>query len=134
MNMPRLATGEQAPRCLWRACEPAFRSARCEAKLVRISNLTKKERHHKNASLFLVGEAGFGPAKSKTTDLQSAPFGRSGIPPYFCFFCFKPCKVYHKSYTLSTAFSKLVFQFFLDFLTFFNPFYTMVIVYSRSVL
>ena len=32
-------------------------------------------------SLFLVGEAGFGPAKSVTTDLQSAPFGRSGIPP-----------------------------------------------------
>ena len=31
---------------------------------------------------FLVGEAGFGPAKSVTTDLQSAPFGRSGIPPY----------------------------------------------------
>ena len=29
----------------------------------------------------LVGEAGFGPAKSVTTDLQSAPFGRSGIPP-----------------------------------------------------
>ena len=32
--------------------------------------------------LFLVGEAGFEPAKSWTTDLQSAPFGRSGIPPY----------------------------------------------------
>ncbi len=31
---------------------------------------------------FLVGEGGFGPPKSKTTDLQSAPFGRSGIPPY----------------------------------------------------
>ena len=30
---------------------------------------------------FLVGEAGFGPAKSKTTDLQSAPFGRSGTSP-----------------------------------------------------
>ena len=29
----------------------------------------------------LVGEAGFEPAKSLTTDLQSAPFGRSGIPP-----------------------------------------------------
>ena len=32
--------------------------------------------------LFLVGEGGFGPPKSVTTDLQSAPFGRSGIPPY----------------------------------------------------
>ena len=32
---------------------------------------------------FLVGEGGFGPPKSLTTDLQSAPFGRSGIPPYY---------------------------------------------------
>ena len=31
---------------------------------------------------FLVGEDGFEPSKSLTTDLQSAPFGRSGIPPY----------------------------------------------------
>ena len=30
---------------------------------------------------WMVGEAGFEPAKSWTTDLQSAPFGRSGIPP-----------------------------------------------------
>ena len=30
---------------------------------------------------FLVGEDGFEPSKSKTTDLQSAPFGRSGIHP-----------------------------------------------------
>ena len=30
----------------------------------------------------MVGEGGFGPPKSVTTDLQSAPFGRSGIPPY----------------------------------------------------
>ena len=36
---------------------------------------------YQNYSHFLVGEAGFGPAKSVTTDLQSAPFGRSGIPP-----------------------------------------------------
>ena len=32
--------------------------------------------------LFLVGEGGFEPPKSLTTDLQSAPFGHSGIPPY----------------------------------------------------
>ena len=32
--------------------------------------------------LTLVGEGGFEPPKSVTTDLQSAPFGRSGIPPY----------------------------------------------------
>ena len=31
----------------------------------------------------LVGEGGFEPPKSLTTDLQSAPFGRSGIPPYY---------------------------------------------------
>ncbi len=30
----------------------------------------------------LVGDGGFGPPKSVTTDLQSAPFGRSGNPPY----------------------------------------------------
>ena len=30
---------------------------------------------------FLVGEGGFEPPKSLTTDLQSAPFGHSGIPP-----------------------------------------------------
>ena len=29
----------------------------------------------------VVGEGGFGPPKSVTTDLQSAPFGRSGNPP-----------------------------------------------------
>ncbi len=31
---------------------------------------------------YLVGEDGFEPSKSKTTDLQSAPFGRSGTLPY----------------------------------------------------
>ncbi len=31
---------------------------------------------------FLVGDGGFGPPKSVTTDLQSAPFGRSGNLPY----------------------------------------------------
>ena len=29
----------------------------------------------------LVGEAGFEPTKALLTDLQSVPFGRSGIPP-----------------------------------------------------
>ena len=42
----------------------------------------KKKRAAQRASLFLVGEGGFEPPKSVTTDLQSAPFGRSGIPPY----------------------------------------------------
>ena len=35
-----------------------------------------------NVCFFLVGDGGFGPPKSVTTDLQSAPFGRSGNPPY----------------------------------------------------
>ena len=30
----------------------------------------------------LVGEDGFEPSKLEATDLQSAPFGHSGIPPY----------------------------------------------------
>ena len=30
----------------------------------------------------LVGEGGFEPPKSLTADLQSVPFGHSGIPPY----------------------------------------------------
>ena len=34
------------------------------------------------AGTFLVGEGGFEPPKPKATDLQSAPFDRSGIPPY----------------------------------------------------
>ncbi|CAB1253942.1 hypothetical protein CLOSBL3_12820 [Clostridiaceae bacterium BL-3] len=32
--------------------------------------------------LFMVEEDGFEPSKSLTTDLQSAPFGHSGIPPH----------------------------------------------------
>ena len=35
-----------------------------------------------SGSYFLVGEGGFEPPKSVTTDLQSAPFGRSGTLPY----------------------------------------------------
>ena len=31
---------------------------------------------------FLVGEDGFEPSKLEATDLQSAPFGHSGTPPY----------------------------------------------------
>ena len=43
---------------------------------------TKKERADAGIDSFLVGEGGFEPPKSLTTDLQSAPFGHSGIPPY----------------------------------------------------
>ena len=44
----------------------------------------RKEKERADASIdsFLVGEGGFEPPKSLTTDLQSAPFGHSGIPPY----------------------------------------------------
>ena len=35
------------------------------------------------ANRCLVGRDGFEPSKSWTTDLQSVPFGRSGISPYF---------------------------------------------------
>ena len=50
---------------------------------MRSIRLPNKKTSHKDSSFCLVGEAGFGPAKSVTTDLQSAPFGRSGIPPYY---------------------------------------------------
>ena len=37
---------------------------------------------HLNRPQYLVGAGGFEPPKSKTTDLQSAPFGHSGTLPY----------------------------------------------------
>ena len=47
--------------------------------------------HHKTAPIvgccFVVGRGGFEPPKSKTSDLQSDPFGRSGICPYIQFCC-----------------------------------------------
>ena len=48
---------------------------------IAFAHITKKPTS-KVGFFVMVGEAGFGPAKSVTTDLQSAPFGRSGIPPY----------------------------------------------------
>ena len=38
--------------------------------------------HKKSGNTWTVGEDGFEPSKSKTTDLQSAPFGHSGTLPY----------------------------------------------------
>ena len=35
----------------------------------------------------MVGRGGFEPPKSKTSDLQSDPFGRSGICPYYLICC-----------------------------------------------
>ena len=40
-----------------------------------------------NKNAVLVGRGGFEPPKSKTSDLQSDPFGRSGICPYILFCC-----------------------------------------------
>ena len=48
--------------------------------VLRICKRKKERLLFSNRSL--VGEGGFEPPKSVTTDLQSAPFGRSGIPPY----------------------------------------------------
>ena len=42
----------------------------------------RKKRETQNCVSLLVGEDGFGPSKSLTTDLQSAPFGHSGTRPY----------------------------------------------------
>ena len=48
---------------------------------MRVRHIKKKRIHRMR---FLVWEGGFEPPKSSTTDLQSAPFGHSGIPPYEC--------------------------------------------------
>ena len=42
----------------------------------------KKTRRKHKACDELVEEGGFGPPKRNATDLQSAPFGHSGTPPY----------------------------------------------------
>ena len=45
---------------------------------------TFPKRNYKNLpSYHLVGEGGFEPPKSVTTDLQSVPFGRSGTLPHY---------------------------------------------------
>jgi hypothetical protein len=44
----------------------------------------------------MVGSGGFEPPKSKTADLQSDPFGRSGNSPFLLFIsqtvCLRDCK------------------------------------------
>ena len=42
----------------------------------------KNTNHPKGQLVFLVGEDGFEPSKALPADLQSVPFGHSGIPPY----------------------------------------------------
>ena len=48
----------------------------------RIRLCIKNSRTVDTVQEFLVEEGGFEPPKSLTTDLQSAPFGHSGTPPY----------------------------------------------------
>ncbi len=73
--------------CLCRNSDSKAQFARLSQNTDKI-RVCKRKLHHyhdtvsyHNNSAVMVGEAGFGPAKSVTTDLQSAPFGRSGIPP-----------------------------------------------------
>ena len=49
--------------------------------------ITRKKRRasSENRRFFLVGEGGFEPPKALPADLQSVPFGHSGIPPYSLF-------------------------------------------------
>ena len=44
-------------------------------------SLSNRKRTPVGVLFLLVGDGGFGPPKSMTTDLQSAPFGHSGNPP-----------------------------------------------------
>ena len=92
---------ESRQRRVWHQAAGAYfytRFARCHARLRRnfiqragalipyqACGLDKQKQNiclPTNVLFLLVGEGGFGPPKSVTTDLQSAPFGRSGIPPY----------------------------------------------------
>ncbi len=66
----------------------------CEAKDGRVFNLFQRnflgdKKSVAFATLFLVGAGGFGPPKSLTTDLQSAPFGHSGTLPFYKFRIFR---------------------------------------------
>ena len=57
-----------------------------ESEICKVQALRKMDTKRKNGQkpqfqAVLVGESGFEPLKSSTTDLQSAPFGHSGTPP-----------------------------------------------------
>ena len=59
-----------------------FPSTSLDKSFIHFFFCSKKIKHLKSA-LSMVEEDGFEPSKSTITDLQSAPFGHSGIPPYF---------------------------------------------------
>ena len=70
----------------------------------------------------LVEEDGFEPSKAELTDLQSAPFGHSGIPPHINIICtdyFTDIISNKKNYTLYYKYNQfLYFIIFLIFLTY----------------
>ena len=49
---------------------------------LRMKNTKQKSCHSRDRIFALVGEGGFEPPKALPADLQSVPFGHSGIPPY----------------------------------------------------
>ena len=78
---PLARRGARKNRIGWR--EPwSFRRSAAKTRVVRTRLSPPTRAAPLRTPLLLVGEGGFGPPKSETTDLQSAPFGHSGIPPY----------------------------------------------------
>ena len=69
----------EKPRRLRRATGAPLRAG------FRIHPRKRKTATPDGVTVFLVEEGGFEPPKSTTTDLQSAPFGHSGTPPYSLF-------------------------------------------------
>ncbi len=70
----------------------------------------KERAPHKGGTLTLVGAGGFGPPKSVTTDLQSAPFGRSGTLP-----CLDDLHIITELVGFVKPFLKKIFDFFVFF-------------------
>ena len=62
---------------------PARGTGRWSGRADQISERRERKSEADEIACFaMVGEGGFEPPKPKATDLQSAPFDRSGIPPY----------------------------------------------------
>ena len=64
---------------------PARGTGRWSGRADQISERRKKSEADEIACFAMVGEGGFEPPKPKATDLQSAPFDRSGTLPYSVF-------------------------------------------------
>ncbi len=65
------AAGIEPASSAWKAEVIAI--IRCPQSIIQLS--------HQNSLLRMVEGEGFEPSKAEPADLQSAPFGRSGIPP-----------------------------------------------------